>query len=245
MAEVRDCRALRADAVTTVAEVIDRLTEIRDGTGTVAPACGITHFSDLYLTITGCVADHIRSGTFFADDEYLARLDVVFANRYFDALRAWAGGGAAPESWTALFDVPDDGEVTAVQLAGAGVNAHINLDLAVAVVDAGRQMGDADLGTGSRKADYAKVNDVFAGQMDTLLRRLVEHRAARGEGTEHLSFFGRMMTGVVAIARRHAWEDAEDLWPLPAGSEERVAKEHAMDAVACWLGRRLLADLPG
>jgi hypothetical protein len=54
-----------------------------------------------------------------------------------------------------------------------------------------------------------------------------------------------MLTAVVAIARRHAWEDAEELWPMPRHSEDWTAKEHHMDAVACWLGQRLLVDLPG
>jgi hypothetical protein len=245
VADLRSSAALRAGAVTSVGEAIDRLTEVGDATRRVAPECGIAQFGDLYLTITRSIEAHLRSGAFFADNEYLARLDVAFANRYFDALRAWAVGGVPPKVWQMLFDLPNDGEVTAIQLAGAGVNAHINLDLAVAVVDTGREMGDTALDTGSRHDDFTKVNDVFAEQMDTLLLRIVEHRAARGENTAALSVLGRMMTGVVAIARRHAWEDAGGLWTLPRRSEDWKAREHHMDAVACWLGHRLLVDLPG
>jgi len=236
---------LRAGPVTGLAGAVERLGEIRDSTAQAAPECGIAQFSDLYLTITASIQAHIRAGDLFADNDYLARLDVAFANRYFDALRAWAGGRPAPECWTLIFDLTDDGETTAVQLAAGGVNAHINLDLAVAVVDTGREFGDADLAAGTRRADYGKVNDVFAEQMDTLLRRLIEHRAGRGERIDHLSLLGRMMTGVVAIARRHAWEDAESLWPLPRRSEDWKAREHQMDALACWLGRRLIVDFPG
>jgi hypothetical protein len=54
-----------------------------------------------------------------------------------------------------------------------------------------------------------------------------------------------LITAVVAVARRHAWEDAEALWPLPRRSEGWAAREAHMDAVAGWFGRRLLADLPG
>lgn len=246
MADPRDCPALRAGPVTSVAEVIDRLTELRDCTGKVDPGCGIAQFSDLYLTITQSIQGHIQSGTFFAGNQYVARLDVVFANRYFDALRAWAGnGGTPPRAWQVLLDTPNNGEITAIQLAGAGVNAHINLDLAVATVDTGREMADVDLDTGSRKEDYTKVNDVFAEQMDILLRRLLEQRAARGEETEPLSALGRLITRIVAAARRFAWEDAEVLWPLPRQSEDWEAKEHHMDAVASLVGRGLLVDLPG
>jgi len=243
MADARDCPALRTGAATGMVEVIDRLTEIRDCTGKVAPECGIAQFSELYLTITQCIWDHIQAGGFFADNGYLARLDVVFANRYFHALGAWAGGQRTPRAWRVLFEVPSDGEVTAIQLAGAGVNAHINFDLAVAIVDTGRERGDAALDT--RREDYAKVNDVFAERMDALLRDLLEARALAGRESEQLSALGRLMTRIVATARHFAWEDATDLWPLPRRSEAWDAKEQHMDTVAYLVGRGLLVDLPG
>jgi hypothetical protein len=250
MADPRDCPVLRAGAVTSVVEVIDRLTEVRDCTGKLAPEGGIAQFSDLYLTITQRIWDHIQTGGFFADGDYLARLDVIFANRYFDALRAWATGEHPPRAWTLLFDCPDDGQITAVQLAGAGVNAHINLDLAVATVDTGRQMGDAELDTGTRRDDYSRVNDVFAERMETLLARFVEQRAAADPAAadqppDRLSALGRLMTRIVAAARRFAWEDAQELWPLPRRSGAWEAKERQMDTVASLVGRGLLVDLPG
>jgi uncharacterized protein DUF5995 len=244
MADARDCPALRAGAATGVVEVIDRLTEIRDCTGKVAPECGIACFSDLYLTVTQGIWDHIQAGGFFADNGYLTRLDVAFANRYLDALRAWAGGQRTPRAWQVLFEVPNDGEVTAIQLAGAGVNAHINFDLAVATVDTGRDMGDAELGT--RRDDYGRVNDVFAERMDAVLRGLLEARAAMATAeSERLSALGRLMTRIVATARHFAWEDANELWSLPRPSEAWDAKEQQMDAVACLVGRGVLVDLPG
>jgi hypothetical protein len=246
MADPRDCPALRASPVTSVVEVIDRLTEIRDGTAKVAPACGIAEFSDLYLTITQGIRDRIERGDFFADNGYLARLDVSFANRYLDALRAWAGGQRTPRSWQVLFEAPDSGELTAIQLAGAGVNAHINFDLAVATVDTGREVGDAELDTGTRREDYAKVNDVFAERMDALLHNVFEAKAVKGQEQEdRLSALGRLMTRVVTAARQFAWEDAEELWALPRRSGAWDAKEASMDTVAYLVGRGLLIDLPG
>ena len=246
MADLRECPALRAGPVTSVAGVIDRLTEIREGTAGIAPGCGIAEFSDLYLTITQGIRDRIERGDFFADNDYLARLDVSFANRYFDALRAWAGGQRTPRSWRVLFEVPGDGELMAIQLAGAGVNAHINFDLAVAAVETGREMGDAELDTGTRREDYTKVNDVFAERMDALLRNVFEAQAASGEGSgDRLSALGRLMTRLVTAARQFAWEDAEELWPLPRRSGAWEAKEASMDTVAYLVGRGLLVDLPG
>jgi hypothetical protein len=245
MADPRDCAVLRDGPATSVAEVIDRLTEIRECTAKLAPECGITEFSDLYLTITQGIWERIGRGDFFADNEYLGRLDVAFANRYFDALRVWAGGERTPLAWQVLFGVPNDGQITAIQLAGAGVNAHINLDLAVATVDTGRAMGDAELDTGTRREDYIRVNDIFAERMGTLLRNVLEARAAQGAEAEGLAALGRLMTRIVATARHFAWEDATELWPLPRRSPAWDAKEQYMDAVAYLVGRGLLIDLPG
>jgi hypothetical protein len=247
MADVRECPVLRAGAATSVVEVVDRLVEIRDGTAEVAPGCGIAEFSDLYLTITQCIWDHIQAGGFFKDNGYLSRLDVIFANRYFDALRGWAGGERTPRAWRVLFEVPTDGEVTAIQLAGAGVNAHINFDLAVATVDTGREMGDPELDTGTRREDYAKVNDVFADRMDTLLRNVIAAQAVKAQGAEpeRLSALSRLMTRIVTAARQFAWEDAEYLWALPRRSDHWRLKEEQMDVVAYLVGRGLLVDLPG
>lgn len=246
MADLRDCPVLRAGPATSVVEVIDRLTEIRACTDAVAPACGIAEFSDLYLTITQGIWERIERGDFFADNGYLARLDVSFANRYFGALRAWGAGERTPRSWRVLFEVPNDGEFMAIQLAGAGVNAHINFDLAVATVDTGRALGDAELDTGTRREDYAKVNDVFADRMDALLRNVFEAQAVKAQGGEdRLSALGRLMTRLVTAARQFAWEDAAELWPLPRRSGAWDAKEASMDTVAYLVGRGLLVDLPG
>jgi uncharacterized protein (DUF983 family) len=246
MGDPRECRVLHAPPVGSVAEVIERLTDIRDGVRDVAPGCGIGYFSDLYLTITERIRGCIDSGGFFADDRYLARLDVVFANRYFDALRIWAAGGAAPAAWRLLFEAPDNAEVTSLQLAGAGVNAHINLDLAVATVDTGRELGDAELDRGSRREDYDKVNDVFAETMHLLMGRLLDDDGTSGgEPSLFLVALCELMERIVETARRCAWNDARILWQYPRQSEEWAAKEQHMDAVATLVGRSVLWDLPG
>jgi hypothetical protein len=250
MDDPRDCAVLELGAVTTIPEVIERLTRIRDEIREVAPDCGIGDFSDLYRTITQSVQRHIQERTFFVDDAYLACLDVLFANRYFEALRAWATGGTPPKAWQVLFDAPSDGTLSALRRAGMGVNAHINLDLAVATVEAGREMGDVELDHGvspegfvpvSRREDYLKVNRIFEEHMDELLNRLLEET---DDDPVHLSFVGWLSTGAVSVARDFAWGDALDLWPLPRRSVEWTEKEAAMDDEACTYGKRLLIDLP-
>jgi hypothetical protein len=50
--------------------------------------------------------------------------------------------------------------VTGIQYAAAGVNTHINFDLALALVDTWQALGPPDVG-GRQRADYDRVTDIF------------------------------------------------------------------------------------
>jgi hypothetical protein len=70
-------------------------------------ADGVACFARMYLTVTREVARRIGAG-FFADPDFMTRLDVVFANLFFAAVDGWAldppstpcssPGGAIPTS---------------------------------------------------------------------------------------------------------------------------------------------------
>ncbi|MGH9041863.1 MAG: DUF5995 family protein, partial [Acidimicrobiia bacterium] len=169
---------------------------------------------------------------------WLAALDVAFANRYLDAVRAHTRGEATPEVWRILLDVPASGEILPLQLAMAGVNAHINLDLAFAVVSACRGLGRPAIDHEGQRADYDKVNTIFAEEME----RLLDELAGDAPGSDLLE---RMASEVVALARGAAWENAAYLWTLEPGSGPWRDHEKIMDEVAATLGRALLVDLPG
>ena len=99
----------------------------------------------------------------FADARFLERLDVGFAGLFFAALdefeRAPAG---APHAWLPLFTQRAKKGVAPLQFALAGMNAHINRDLPVALVATCRELG-IDLREGSpEQGDYVQVNAVLA-----------------------------------------------------------------------------------
>src|SRR5258708_4791702 len=86
-------------SVTTIPEVIDRLTDIQAyiaANGPGRPDDGIGCFNTLYTVITKQVLLGVQNGA-FQDGPFMTALDVAFANRYFDALRADAlAPGSAP-----------------------------------------------------------------------------------------------------------------------------------------------------
>ena len=114
---------------------------------------GIVCFTVLYRTITETVDNET-----YEDRDFLVRLDLEFARRYFRALRRYASDrGSAPRPWRLLFDARSDPDIERVQFAAAGVNAHINYDLADALLATWEDFRP----NAARQRDFGKVNDVF------------------------------------------------------------------------------------
>jgi len=130
--------------VESIDEVIDRLEQIQAYAEAQEPRGqhdGVACFSYLYHRITKRVLEGIDSGR-FDDCQFVNLLDVVFANRYLAALRASVlSPDDVPDAWAVLFQRRSHRHITGLQFAAAGVNAHVNFDLAVAVADTCAQLG--------------------------------------------------------------------------------------------------------
>src|SRR5947209_5565592 len=86
---------------------------------------GVVWFTRLYRRVTERVAAELQQGN-FEDGAFIDRLDVVFANYCFDALRKYIDGpDGAPSAWRPLFDANDQKRLARLQFALAGMNAHI------------------------------------------------------------------------------------------------------------------------
>src|SRR5262245_51536890 len=122
-----------AAQVKTVADVVARLAAID---AALPDSDGVKWFNRLYLEMTqqleATVAAHSEAAPGF-----LAALDVVFADRYLTAFEASGSGGPLPpdypfHAWKPLFEARHERGIAPVQFALAGMNAHINHDLAIA-----------------------------------------------------------------------------------------------------------------
>lgn len=179
---------------------------------------GLREFNKLYTVITCTVADWLDEGQ-FRERRFLDRLDVAFANRYFDALRAWGTGkGEVPRVWKALLERRTDPKVNPIQFAVAGVNAHINFDLAPALVDTCQEI-EAPLGYGHQFRDYRLINDIFELKYKILRDEFTDGLAdAIDEGfvARGLDFVNNF---VVEKARDEAWESAERIVVRRTGND--------------------------
>jgi hypothetical protein len=213
---------------TDVHGVVDRLKAVQAIAEANPPrdkTDGLACFNYLYTLITSDVLEQIQAGNFFQDNVYLNALDVEFAKRYFRAVCAYEQVAAsAPRSWGVLLDQRGAADISELQFAVAGVNAHVNFDLGFAVVAACQALG-RDLGAGTQRADYQKVNDIFAANMHDL-RHHFETWLERDLDQSVCDQVNNWVDDMIVVGSRDAaWEAAEHAWALrddPAKFEKMV-----------------------
>lgn len=198
---------------------------------------GIASFTSLYRTITANVLSWLQEGKFM-DSEYLATLDVEFAERYLQALRSYAFDRAAtPLCWRVLFDNRSVTSISPLHYAAAGVNAHINFDLTFATINTCVRLG-VEFGAGDQYKDYRGVNDIFAANtLDLRDRFETEYDPAEVDAVEKL--FDDLS---IVATREVAWKEAERLWPHRFDADRIARETRLIDVRAAVLGKGILAD---
>jgi hypothetical protein len=195
------------DAATTLEGVIERMRAID---AALPRDDGVAYFNRLYMNTTEEVVRSI-AGTRFEHDEFMTRLDVVFANLYFEAFAADQRGDRVPQAWGPLFAYRERRNTLAVQFALAGMNAHINNDLTIAVVDVCQELAlDPDEGSAPYR-DYNRINDILEDLQDRIKEWFLTGVVAAIDDAG-----GRVDDAFacwsITLARRAAWENAQALW---------------------------------
>src|SRR5262249_13857022 len=145
-----------APPATTVAEVIARMEAI--GTG-LAAGDGLGCFNRMYLEVTQQVNAELDQG-FYADPVFMTQLDVTFAGLYCSAPDAAGDRAAVPLAGRPPAEQRASAGIEPVQFALAGMNAHINHDLPLAVVATCAALGTSPE-AGAHLADYQKVDQLL------------------------------------------------------------------------------------
>lgn len=224
-----------------IKEVLARLEAIEEA---LPHKDGVKWFNRLYLEMTqevdGVPDEHQAAPPF------LETLDVVFANRYFAAYDA-AGDGALPSgypfhAWKPLFEERYERGVAPVQFALAGMNAHINHDLSIALCETCAEMGRDLRDDSPEHADYNSVNGMIAR---------VEKKMKVWMMTGLLKDLDRVfgpVDNVVAVwnvdaARAAAWTRAKVLWKLRELPPLQHEYEEMNDRSVGFAGRALLVPV--
>ena len=155
----------------TVEDVVARMLAIDDA---LDARDGVAVFNHVYLRVTQLVQDRLSGGTFH-DDAFMAELDVRFAKLWFAAHDAPPSD--VPHAWEPLFERRTSAGLLPIQFALAGMNAHIEHDLPLAVVATCAARGRKPTSPGVRD-DYEKVNDLLA-EIEAEIRRSFLSEAAQ------------------------------------------------------------------
>jgi len=113
----------------TIDEVLDQLDDIIAISKREAAMGG--YFAALYRRVTAGVKTGIAEGR-FEDGVRMEQLDVCFANRYIEAWEQHRRSDNPTTAWLYTFRIADAKRGLILQHLLLGMNAHINLDLAIA-----------------------------------------------------------------------------------------------------------------
>ncbi len=232
-------RALAGPAPTAIDGVVDRLTAIE---GALPAADGVSWFVKLYLAVTQNVGTDVIPGS-FRNPAFVVQLDLAFAGLFFDALRrSLASPPTTPKAWLPLIEARAKPGIAPIQFAFAGMNAHINRDLPVALVTTCEQAGIDLAAAAPEHADFVRVNDTLARteqrvkqQFSTGLVGVVD--VALGDVDDRIAMWD------VGRARDAAWVQALTLWALrgiPALQRDAI---DTLDHVVGFAGRGLLVPV--
>ncbi|MFI5530355.1 DUF5995 family protein [Kitasatospora sp. NPDC051853] len=219
----------------TVDQVIERMRQLR---AALPEDDGVAVFNAMYLTVTELIGQRLTAG-FFDDPVFMAELDARFAGRYLAAVETAAAGGRPAACWRPLFELRGHRGVHPLQFALAGMNAHIENDLPLSVVDTCRALGR---GPERIERDYLRVNTLLAQVEDQVRDELLG-------GPDELDLADPLMhvIGVWSIdrARDAAWASTLALWELRGIPFVRGAFADTLSGSVGMVSRALLTPLNG
>ena len=221
---------------TTIADVISHMQAID---AILPDNDGLKWFNRLYLMVTTQV-DLRPPGGAWQSPAWLERLDVDFAGLYFGAVSGMLAGRTVPAAWNVLFETRYQGGIDRIQFAIAGMNAHINHDLALAILTTNEEL-NLTPAPGSREyADYQSINGLLNSVMPAALSMLATDML--GVMAEDTGKIGRILAfWNICRARDLAWDFSIHLRGLPNLMREPALC--AQDAMTGALGRAILASV--
>ncbi|MFG3053148.1 DUF5995 family protein [Kitasatospora sp. NPDC048239] len=226
--------AMRAGSgLARVDAVIGRLRAVGAG---LPEEDGVAVFNAVYLTVTELVRRRLDEPC-FADPAAMAELDAVFAGRYLLAVDAVGAGRRPPACWRPLFELRAHPGVHPVQFALAGMNAHIQHDLPLAVVETCDRLGCEPQ---ALAGDYQRIGGLLA-EVETAVRERLMPGPDVLELAEPLTHLLGAWT--VDAARDAAWASALALRALHGVPLASRALTAALDGSVGLLGRALLTPL--
>lgn len=147
----------------TIDEVLAELDRIIETSQTENNYLGV--FAFVYRRTTAQIQQVIRDKG-FEDNERMELMDVFFANLYLTAYQNYEGNLKCSESWETAFGAKT-AKISILQHLLLSMNAHINLDLAIAAATF-----SPGLSLSALKNDFMKVNQILNNLTNEMQKRV-------------------------------------------------------------------------
>src|SRR5712691_1058827 len=195
-------------------------------------------FVTAYLNITRAVKLRVEEN-WFQDNAWVTRYAVSFANLYRQALLAFERGDAEslPKAWKISFETSVNGTGLVMQDLVLGINAHINHDLSLALIEV-----SIDPERATRHQDHTAVNQVLQAATGLLTDRISSMFAPLLSILDHaFNPLDEALTSFsIEKARENAWVEAVALANAQS-DQERAAIRGCLDDQSAVLARLILA----
>ncbi|MCZ4318323.1 DUF5995 family protein [Aequorivita viscosa] len=201
-------------AATNIDEVIARLDSI------IEIECSqnscMAYFPILYQKVTVRIKEGILNHE-FENNQRMEKLDVLFANRYIDAYDCSGNNKPFTQGWRKAFEAAKSGNLLIMQHLLLGINAHINLDLGIAVAETVGDEGELM----SFENDFNKINEILASMIASVESKIISVSPLFGL----LDKFGKgredkLVSFSINIARDGAWLFANQYHISPNKAEQ-------------------------
>jgi Family of unknown function (DUF5995) len=237
MLNTTDAQLLQIVSMAAPTTIPDVLAVMRKIDGLLPNDDGLKWFNLLYSKVTEKV-DTQPPPNGWEDEEWLNRLDVIFAKFYFEAITgSLSQSSNPPGSWIALFEARNRPNIDRIQFALAGMNAHINHDLALALLQTDDELHLTPSLNSPEHDDYERVNGLLEAELPAALQFLAT--GIVGELAQDTGKIGRFLAiWDIKAARDLAWDFAGHLRNL--NGLPRALALTSQDQLTGVIGRSLL-----
>jgi hypothetical protein len=208
-----DERLVQAISASTVNSIEDVIRAMQDIDQILQNDDGLKWFNLLYLRVTESVRNSPPAEG-WENPQYVQRLAIVFAGLYFSAIASWQRDhNSVVRSWAPLFQSRQRRGIVRVQFALAGMNAHINHDLPIALVQTSEEQGIVPRRGSPEHRDFERVNAILEAVTEQVKQFLAT--GIVGEIDQDLGRVDDMVAlWSVRKARETAYTNGEILWQL-------------------------------
>jgi hypothetical protein len=219
-----DEQLMQIVALKPVITISDVIIVLQDMDNLLPNDDGLKWFNLLYLKVSESVRDNPPPAG-WETPQWLERLDVIFANLYFEAIVNWQRDPTkTARSWVPLFESRRRPDIMRIQFALAGMNAHINHDLPIALVQVDSEKGIQPSRRSPEYRDFEYVNNILEA-VEAKMKPYVATGIV-GEIDQNLGEIDDVIAmWNVRKARETGWVNAELLWhlrsvPVPTASDD-------------------------